>query len=76
MVTVCSNGANCSTWCLRERGSSEAMRSKEFLRVEERRFEDETANGEDRMGGSIVRDLSSMSIIVWAVESDDCRLER
>lgn len=76
MVTVCSKSANCSTWCLRERGSSEAIRSKELLCVEERRLEDDTANGEEIMGGSNVRDLSSMSIIVWPGESDDCRFER
>lgn len=76
VVTVCSNVANCSTCCLRGRGSSEAKGSKEFLCVEERRLEDETANGEEIMGGSKVRDLSSMSTIVWPVESDDCRFGR
>lgn len=76
VVTVCSNGANCSTCCLRESGSSEAMRSKELLCIEERRVEDETAPGEEIMGGSKVRDLSSMSIIVWPVDSNDCRFER
>lgn len=76
VVTVCSNGANGSTWCLRESGSSEAMRSKEFLCVEERRVEDKAANGVEIMGGSKVRDLSSMSIIVWPVESEDCWFER
>lgn len=75
VVTVCSNGANCSTWCLRERGSSEAIRSKEFLCVEERRLEAEIAKGEEIMGGSNERDLSSMSIIVWPVDSGDCRFE-
>lgn len=39
-------------------------------------MEDETAPGEEIIGGSKVRDLSSMSIIVWPVESDECRFDR
>lgn len=74
VVTVCSIGTGCSTCCLRERGSSGADMSKEFLCVEERR-EDETPTGEGVMGGSSVCDLSCMSITAWPAASDGCRFE-